>query len=133
MKKLFSKEKGITMLTLTLTIVVMIVIMSVITFYVTNSIQAEQFQKLKADVREIESKALMYYVQEGVVPVYSGEGADKKTRSEIRGNSKCFNPNDGDEYAKVNLELLGVVPAYDTTYYINTESLESLTIIVIIN
>lgn len=123
MKKLFSKEKGITMLTLTLTIVVMIVIMSVITFYVTNSIQAEQFQKLKADVREIESKALMYYVQEGVVPVYSGEGADKKTRSEIRGNSKCFNPNDGDEYAKVNLELLGVVPAYDTTYYINTESL----------
>ena len=31
-EKLFSKEKGITMLTLTLTIVVMIVIMSVITF-----------------------------------------------------------------------------------------------------
>lgn len=123
MKKLFSKEKGITMLTLTLTIVVMIVIMSVITFYVTNSVQAEQFQKLKADVREIESKALMYYVQEGVVPAYSGEGADKKTRSEMRGHSKCFNPNDGDEYAKVNLELLGVVPAYDTTYYINTESL----------
>ena len=85
MKKLFSKEKGITMLTLTLAIVVMTVIMSVITFYVTNSIQAEQFQKLKADVREIESKALMYYVQEGVVPVYSGEGADKKTRSEISG------------------------------------------------
>lgn len=123
MKKLFSKEKGITMLTLTLTIIVMIVIMSVITFYVTNSVQAEQFQKMKADVREIESKALMYYVQEGVVPVYSGEDADKKSRSDIKGNAECFNPNDGDEYAKVNLELLSVVPAYDTTYYINTESL----------
>lgn len=123
MKKFFSKEKGITMLALTLTIIVMAVIMSVITFYVRNSVQTEQFQKMKADISEIESKALMYYVKEGIVPVYSGENSDKKTRSQMSGSSEFFNPNDGNEYAKVNLELLGVVTSYDTTYYINTDSL----------
>lgn len=122
MKKRFSNENGVTMLTVTLTVIVLIVILSVVTFYVRNSVHMEQFQNMKADIREIESKALTYYVENGVLPVYSGEADSRKTRDEMAGNSEFFNPNDGDEYAKVNLSLLGIIPAYDTDYYINMES-----------
>lgn len=126
MKKRFSNEKGVTMLTVTLTVVVLIVILSVVTFYVSNSIHMEQFQNMRADIREIESKALTYYVEKGVLPVY---GIDKdhldnrKTRYDMNGDDEFFNPNDGDVYAKVNVDLIGVVPAYNTTYYINMDSL----------
>lgn len=113
-------------MTLVLTIIVMIVIMSVLSFYVLNSIQAENMQNMKADILEIESKALAYYVEKGVVPAY---GDRTITINELRPSgdntnvANVFNPNDGNEYAEVNLELLNVVPAYDTTYYINMESL----------
>lgn len=122
MKKRFSNEKGVTMLTVTLTVVVLIVILSVVTFYVSNSIHMEQFQNMRADIREIESKALTYYVEKGVLPVYSGDADSKKTKNDMGEGFEPLNPNDGDEYAKVNLNLLGIVPAYDTEYYINTES-----------
>lgn len=119
MKKRLSNECGVTILTVTLTIIVMLVILSVLTFYISNSVAMEQFQNMRADISEIEAKALTYYIENGALPVYS----DRKTKSEMSGDSEFFNPNDGDDYAKVNLDLLGVVPAYDTDYYINTESL----------
>ncbi len=123
MKKKFSSEKGVTMITLALTIIVMMVILSVITFYVRNSVQIEQFQNMKADIEEIESKVLAYYLENKVLPIYSDGQDSKKVRSEMNGDSQFFNPNDGNEYARVNLDLIGVVKAYDTTYYVNTESL----------
>jgi len=123
MKKKISSENGVTMMTLTLTIIVMIVILSVITFYVRNSVNVERFQNMKADIEEIESKVLAYYLENKVLPVYSGETDSRKVKSEMKGDSQFFNPNDGNDYAKVNLDLIGVVNSYDTTYYVNTESL----------
>lgn len=121
MKKFFKKEKGITMITLVLTVIVMMIIVSTLSFYVLNSIQTENFQNMKADILEIEGKALAYYNEKGELPIFK---EDVKTMADIgiKGNESFFNQNDGGEYAKVNLDLIGVTPSYKTTYYINTTS-----------
>ncbi len=126
MKRFLLKEKGITMMALVLTIIVMIVIMSVLSFYVMNSIQTENFQSMKADIVEIEGKALSYYAEKGILPVYSEDTAHPENRKharDMKGDRDFFNPNDGLMYGKVNLELLGVTPSYKTTYYMNLETL----------
>lgn len=126
MKRFFSKEKGITMMALVLTIIVMIVIMSVLTFYAMNSINVENFQQMRADILEIEGKALSYYAEKGILPIYAEDKAHPENRKharDMKGDREFFNPNDGLIYGKVNLELLGITPSYDTTYYINLETL----------
>lgn len=126
MKNFFSKEKGITMMTLVLTVIVMIVMMSVLSFFVMNSIQAENMQNMRADILEIEGKALSYYAEKGILPVYAEDKEypeNRKHARDMNGDREFFNPNDGLIYGKVNLDLLGVTPSYKTTYYMNLETL----------
>ena len=116
MKKFVVKENGITIITVTLMVIVITIIISVLAFYGRNSIQMEQFSNMRADIEEIENKAQMYYMEKGVLPI---DQKTMKTRSEMKGDSDLFNPNDGDTYYLVNTDSIGVNKVYDTQYYIN--------------
>ena len=116
MKKFVVKENGVTIITVTLMVIVITIIISVLAFYGRNSIQMEQFSNMRADIEEIENKAQMYYMEKGVLPI---DQKTMKTRSEMKGDSDLFNPNDGDTYYLVNTDSIGVNKVYDTQYYIN--------------
>lgn len=115
MKKLLSKESGITMLMIVLMVVVLLVILLVVTFYAKNSIPMENFQKMKADIKEIEAKAQMYYMNNKALPIIISD-----SKSSVEGD--FVNPNDEGDYFLVDTERLGVVPTYNTKYYINEGS-----------
>lgn len=115
MKKFLSKEHGITMLMIVLMVVVMLVILLVVTFYAKNSIPMENFQKMKADIKEIEAKAQMYYMSNKALPIITSD-----SKSSVEGD--FINPNDEGDYFLVDTERLGVVPTYNTKYYINAGS-----------
>lgn len=116
MKKFLSRESGVTIITVTSMIVVIAVILSVIVYYARNSIQMEAFGNLRADVEEIENKAQMYYIEKGTLPI---EQDVSKTRMQMEGDDEFFNPNDGDVYYLINVDLIDVNLMYDSEYYIN--------------
>ena len=120
MKKLLSQEKGITIITVTTMIIVMMLIMSVMVYYGRNSVQMESFQGMKADIVELESKALLYYAENKAIPL-------KSTSQYVDGfqfGSREFkNPNDSERYYLVDESKLGVTKAYNTDYYINEKTL----------
>lgn len=121
MKKSLSNERGVTIITVTLMIIVITIILSVVTFYARNSIQMEQFGNMRADVEEIENKAQLYYLENnGVLPICGEDDSQRlKHRTDLRGDVEFFNPNDSDDYYKVDTSKINVNVAYDTTYYIN--------------
>lgn len=116
MKKFVKKENGVTIITITLMVIVITIIISVLAFYARNSIQMEQFGNMRADIEEIENKAQMYYIENGVLPI---DQKTKKTRGQMKGDDEFFNQNDGDTYYLVNTDFIGVTKVYDTQYYIN--------------
>ena len=113
MKKFVKKENGVTIITITLMVIVITIIISVLAFYARNSIQ---FGNMRADIEEIENKAQMYYIENGVLPI---DQKTKKTRGQMKGDDEFFNQNDGDTYYLVNTDFIGVTKVYDTQYYIN--------------
>lgn len=121
MKKSLSNERGVTIITVTLMIIVITIILSVVTFYARNSIQMEQFGNMRADIEEIENKAQIYYLENnGVLPICGEDDSQRlKHRVDMLGDTEFFNPNDSDDYYKVDTSKINVNIAYDTTYYIN--------------
>lgn len=127
MKKFMSQEKGVTIITVTTMVIVMLIIISTLVFFARNSIQMEAFQGLKADISEIEAKALIYYTDTKAVPltglsdciVYAPESGEAFPF----GNIEFRNPNDSERYYKVDVDKLGITKAYDTDYYINEKTL----------
>lgn len=121
MKKSLSNERGVTIITVTLMIIVITIILSVVTFYARNSIQMEQFGNMRADIEEIENKAQIYYLEtNGALPVCGEDDSQRLIhRVDLSGDTEFFNPNDSDDYYKVDTSKINVNIAYDTTYYIN--------------
>lgn len=121
MKKSLSNERGVTIITVTLMIIVITIILSVVTFYARNSIQMEQFGNMRADIEEIENKVHLYYLENnGALPISSEKNSERLLhRTDMMGDEEFFNPNDSDDYYKVDTARLNVNIAYDTTYYIN--------------
>ena len=111
MKKLLSREKGVTIITVTTMVIVILVIIAVFGFYARNSVKMESFQGMKADIKEIEAKALLYYVDYKALPITNVN--DVKDHFSF-GDEEFRNPNDSDKYFKVDLNKLGVTKAYDT-------------------
>ena len=83
MKKFVKEENGVTIITITLMVIVITIIISVLAFYARNSIQMEQFGNMRADIEEIENKAQMYYIENGVLPI---DQKTKKTRGQMKGD-----------------------------------------------
>ena len=120
MKKLFSRERGVTIITVTTMVIVILVIIAVFGFYARNSVKMESFQGMKADIKEIEAKALLYYVDYKALPITNV--SDYEDHFSF-GDEEFRNPNDSDKYYKVDLSKLGVTNAYNTEYYINDTTL----------
>ena len=120
MKKLLSQEKGITIITVTTMIIVMMLIMSVMVYYGRNSVQMESFQGMKADIVELESKALLYYAENKAIPLKS---TSQYVDGFQFGSTEFKNPNDSERYYLVDESKLGVTKAYNTDYYINEKTL----------
>ena len=120
MKKFLYGDKGITIITVTTMVIVILVILAVFTFYARNSVKMESFEGMKADIKEIEAKALIYNVDTKALPITS---VDDKVTGFTFGDEEFRNPNDTDVYYKVDANKLGITKAYNTDYYINEETL----------
>ena len=120
MKELLSKEKGITIITVTTMVIVILVIIAVFTFYARNSVKMESFEGMKADIKEIEAKALLYNIETKALPITS---VDDTINGFEFGDYEFRNPNDSNTYYKVDVNKLGITKAYNTDYYINDSTL----------
>ena len=68
MKKMFKKQKGITMITLAITIIILIILLNTVVYRSLLSIQLTKSERLQADIEMLKDKVINYYAQYGDFP-----------------------------------------------------------------
>ena len=119
----FRRNKGITLLALTITITVMVIISGIIIQNTKVHVRMEKVNKLFNDIESLNTKIEEYYMLYGDIPIivptdgsaYCTKGelkaileenADNNSTSLIENNDSIINENDGDEYYIIDLEKL---------------------------
>lgn len=85
-------------ITFTVCILVVLTIFCAIAYYVTNGVQIVKLNNMYKDIRILENKISLYYLDNGTLPV--------KKESIIYFAKKSINPNDNEIYYEIDLEKL---------------------------
>lgn len=127
MKKV-NKNKGISLISLTVTVLVLIIISSMLIYNAKNGIKMQKLNKMQNDIEILENKIDAYYIKYGKIP------------AEIPYTNITFepNPNDNTVYYVIDLTALDgislnygadfskittdTVNDYDDLYIINEQS-----------
>lgn len=109
-------------ITFTICTLVVLTIFCAIAFYVTNGVQIIKLNNMYKDIRILENKISLYYLDNGSIPI--------KDESIIYFSDNSINPNDNEIYYEIDISKLenldvsygkGVFGAKDK-YIINEES-----------
>ena len=100
MYKLILWKKGMNKnrITFTVCILVVLTILCAIAYYVTNGVQIMKLNNMYKDIRILENKISLYYLDNGTLPI--------KGESIIYFSKKAINPNDNENYYEIDLERL---------------------------
>ena len=63
------KERGITLITLTVAICILIIILSVLVYNAQNGIKMRNLKMMQNDIEELSDKIDAYYVKYGALPI----------------------------------------------------------------
>ncbi len=62
------KNKGITLVSLSVTVILLIIISSILVIDIQESLDIKNFQKMKSDIELLKDKVLEYYIENGEIP-----------------------------------------------------------------
>lgn len=113
-------DRGVTLIALIVTIIILLVITGAIIFNTGNNINMKKLDQLKLDIELLNSQIDDYYLKYGELPIlcdylHKEDFAEEiytfaHTRNAILNND--LNPNDGDNYAVIDVEKLGGITLY---------------------
>lgn len=128
MINLKNNQKGITLTTLIIAIVIMMIITSTLIFNITTGSRIKALNNMYSDITKIKDKVDLYYVAHRTLPVI-------QTNYENISSLHQTNPNNGDIYHVIDLEMLENLDlTYGKDYGIyKTNPSNSLTDLYIIN
>ena len=113
LKKVNRKNKGITLITLTVAICILIIILSVLVYNAQNGIKMRNLKMMQNDIEVLNDKIDAYYVKYGALPI------------EYRYTNIKFEPqeNDSGEYYVIDINALdGITLNYGEDYSKITET-----------
>lgn len=79
-------------------IVIVLIIFCGIAFYITDGVQIIKLNNMYKDIRILENKISLYYLDNGSIPI--------KNESIIYFSNNSINPNDGENYYEIDLDKL---------------------------
>ena len=82
----------------TVCVLVVLMIFCAIAYYVTNGVQIIKLNNMYKDIRILENKISLYYLDNGTLPI--------KDSNVIYFEKKSINPNDNENYYEIDLEKL---------------------------
>lgn len=128
-----SKEKGISLITLSIAIILMIIITSVLVYNAQTGTKLKALNKMYSDIEVLSDKIITYYSNYGAIPA-SISYNNLSVIQQIN-NSKQLSPNDNDNYYIIDLkELENLSLNYGRDYEgINSDNASSKEDIYIIN
>jgi len=95
-------EKGITLITLVITIIVLATVTITLARNSYDSTQLSKLTKLDNDIKVLNDRVAVYYVEHDKLPVYGNPYSKETLKGVIQGLSQ----NDGNEYYTIDLSLL---------------------------
>lgn len=101
---MLKNQKGITLVALAITVLLMIIILGTIKYSSTSSLNIKQVKNMYNDIRILEDKIAIYYLNYDKIPVKG----DAKTASELwsDSNTPTYNPNDNENYFEIDISKL---------------------------
>jgi hypothetical protein len=99
MKKL-RDNKGINMITLSVAVVILVIITSMLVYGASDGVKIKRLNDMYNDIENLDNKVASYFRENGEIPI--------KGRYDITGvvSASALNPNDGDSYYAIDLQLL---------------------------
>lgn len=128
-----SKEKGISLITLSIAIILMIIITSMLVYNAQTGTKVKALNKMYSDIEVLSDKIITHYSSYGAIPAsipYNNQSVIQQID-----NSKQLSPNDNENYYIIDLSALENLSLnYGRDYEgINSENASSKEDIYIIN
>lgn len=122
MKQMIKNEKGVTMIAIVITIIILLIIVATVSFSSKNGIDMKKMNNMYTDIILLEDKVALYYLEHGTIPAKGAALLPDEIPDEI----KTYNPNDNENYYKLDLDLLENV---DLNYAIDASNVRDIYII----
>lgn len=122
MKQMIKNEKGVTMIAIVITIIILLIIVATVSFSSKNGIDMKKMNNMYTDIILLEDKVAFYYLEHGTIPAKGAALLPDEIPDEI----KTYNPNDNENYYKLDLDLLENV---DLNYAIDATNVRDIYII----
>ena len=119
-------QKGITMIALVITVIIMIIIVSAVSFGAKNGTQLRELNNMYTDILGLEEKVALYYLKTGELPVPEETLAEESIPEEIMTFLAPgvpyyqYNPNDGIEYRRIDVNKLDNISLNNAKNLLNT-------------
>lgn len=118
-------QKGVTTMALVITVILMILILGTILYNSMAVYRIEDINDMYMDIRALEDKVAMYYLNYGTLPVKEDSTGDPLIAS-VPYEVMQYNPNDDGNYYLIDPSLLNNVSLHYSTsedrYVINNQS-----------
>lgn len=122
MKQMIKNEKGVTMIAIVITIIILLIIVATVSFSSKNGIDMKKMNNMYTDIILLEDKVAFYYLEHGTIPAKGAALLPEEIPDEI----KTYNPNDNENYYKLDLDLLENI---DLNYAIDASNVRDIYII----
>ena len=122
MKQMIKNEKGVTMIAIVITIIILLIIVATVSFSSKNGIDMKKMNNMYTDIILLEDKVAFYFLENGTIPAKGAALLPEEIPNEI----KTYNPNDNDNYYKLDLDLLENI---DLNYAIDASNVRDAYII----
>lgn len=122
MKQMIKNEKGVTMIAIVITIIILLIIVATVSFSSKNGIDMKKMNNMYTDIILLEDKVAFYYLEYGTIPAKGAALLPEEIPDEI----KTYNPNDNENYYKLDIDLLENV---DLNYAIDASNVRDIYII----
>lgn len=127
---MLKNQKGITMVSLVITIILIFLILGTIVYNSQSVYDLEVLNNMYIDIRTLDDKVAMYYLNYGVLPVKKDDDGNllevEIIETAKKDEFKNINPNNSDIYYEIDTSLLGSLTltnsAEDDVFVINSET-----------
>lgn len=124
---MIKNEKGVTIIALVVTVIIILIILGSIIYSTSASLEIKELNNMYSDIKILEDKVAMYYLDYGKLPVKKGaiqeipEGICKYEKNEegVIVETPIINPNDTDNqnhaiYYEIDISLLDNITLYNS-------------------
>lgn len=119
MKKFLKKNKGISLVSLTIAVTIMLIMSTILIYNSETGVEISDLNKMYTDIKNLDRKISVYYAELGGIPVLrNGNEIIEYPIDNLSILEQCKNPNDNDKYYIIDLDAIdNITLNYGRDYY----------------